>query len=120
MKIWLFLLILVEESQAMASIKTYSTVELRENVEIGSEVIQLMNEEELRRRKTKMLLLNLSGFETNYFELHNEKIRTINRIDREDFLRKKYCFDPERCLIELHLLINNGEEYWIIPIHIVE
>ena len=70
--------------------------------------------------KEKLILLNLSGFETNLFEIRNESILTINSIDREEFLTKKRCFDSEDCLIELHILVNNGEEYWIIPIHILE
>ena len=38
----------------------------------------------------------------------------------EQFLIEKRCFDRSFCLIELHILVNDGFQYWIIPIHIIE
>lgn len=119
MVILLILLLLIGESCSMTSIRTFSTIELEENIEIGSEIIDL-NENQMKFKAKEYLLLNLNGFETNYFEIKNEKMLTKNSIDREEFLERKYCFDPLKCLIEIHLLVNNGEEYWIIPIHIIE
>ena len=115
----LILVLLIKNSCSVTSIRTFSTIELKENIGIGSEIVEL-NEENGKSTHGNYVLLNLSGFETNYFELENKKVRTINSIDREEFLRRKFCFDVSKCLIELHLLVNNGEEYWIIPIHIVE
>jgi hypothetical protein len=50
----------------------------------------------------------------------NESIYTINEIDREKLIGEKRCFDRSKCLIELHILVNDGERYWVIPIHIIE
>ncbi|CAF4266507.1 unnamed protein product, partial [Adineta steineri] len=72
------------------------------------------------KNEMKLILLNLSGFERNYFEIKNENLYTINEIDREDFLNSKKCFDRSYCLIELHILVNDGQQYWVIPIHIVD
>jgi hypothetical protein len=100
------------------SIRTLSTVDLHENVSIGSEVVTLKSE----IGEKKWNLLNLNGYELSYFDIGMDEkvIRTRRRIDREEMLRRKECFDVTYCLIELHVLINDGEEYLVIPIHIVE
>ena len=113
------LLLIVQMTISTTSIKTFPTVNLRENVPIHTKVINLMgNEEEMK--KYKLILLNLGGFETNLFEIKNENIYTINEIDREQFLIEKRCFDRSFCLIELHILVNDGQQYWVVPIHIIE
>lgn len=112
------LLMIIKSSLSTTSIKTYPTVNLTENVPINTKVVKLI--EENIKIKYKLILLNLVGYEINYFEIKNETIYTINEIDREEFLSKKRCFDPLNCLIELHILVNDGKEYWIIPIHIIE
>ena len=99
------------------SIKTYPTVNLTENSRINTEVVKLRRKEE---REMKLILLNLGGFETNLFIIKNESIYTINEIDREQFVGEKRCFDRSYCLIEVHILVNDGEQYWVIPIHIIE
>ncbi len=114
-------LIIIKISLSTTSIKTYPTVNLTENVPINTNVIKLIKEDEnIEMRKMKLILLNLSGFETNLFEIKNENIYTINLIDREQFLGEKRCFNRLYCLIELHILVNDGQEYWVIPIHIIE
>jgi hypothetical protein len=117
----LILLIIIQVSLSTTSIKTYPTVNLTENVPINTNVIKLIKDDEnIEIRKMKLILLNLSGFETNLFEIKNENIYTINLIDREQFLGEKRCFNRLYCLIELHILVNDGQEYWVIPIHIIE
>jgi len=117
----LILLIIIKVSLSTTSIKTYPTVNLTENVPINTNVIKLIKDDEnIEMRKMKLILLNLSGFETNLFEIKNENIYTINLIDREQFLGEKRCFNRLYCLIELHILVNDGQEYWVIPIHIIE
>ena len=121
MKILLNLLILlnlINKVKLTTSIKTYPTVELKENCRIGSEVVRLFatsNDENI-----KLVLLNLGGFERNLFEIKKEKIITINEIDREELIISKRCFNRLKCLIEVHILVNDGEQYWVIPIHILE
>ena len=113
----LFILIyLIQSSFSTTSIKTYPTVELKENVPINTQVISFGE----NQTKLKLVLLNLGGFETNLFVIKNESIYTINEIDREQFLIEKRCFDRLYCLIEVHILVNDGQQYWVIPIHIVE
>jgi len=116
----ILLTMMIEISFSITSIKTYPTVNLTENVPINTNVIKLINEENVEMRKLKLILLNLGGFETNYFEIKNENILTKNLIDREQFVGEKRCFDRFYCLIELHILVNDGEQYWVIPIHIIE
>lgn len=114
MKILLLLLLCMVKMSSMTRIKSYSTIEIQENVEVGKELVNLNEKEK------KKVLLNLNGFETNYFELQNDRVVTKHWIDREEFVQRKYCYEKGACLIELHLLINNGDEYWIIPIQILE
>ncbi len=118
--LFLFLIIFIKLSLSTTSIKTYPTVNLTENVPINTNVIQLISDENIEMRKLKLILLNLGGFETNYFEIKNENILTKNVIDREQFVGEKRCFDRNYCLIEVHILVNDGEQYWVIPIHIIE
>ena len=121
--IYLFiLLIFVKYCLSTTSIKTYPTVNLTENVQINTNVIKLIKEEEKfsEIKNLKLILLNLGGFETNLFEIKNKNIYTINEIDREKLLIEKRCFDRLYCLFELHILVNDGEQYWVIPIHIIE
>ncbi len=119
MLIYLFLLIIiVKSSLSTTSIKTYPTVNLTENVPINTNVIKLIDNNEIK--SLKLILLNLSGYETNLFEIKNENIYTINQIDREQFIGDKKCFDRLFCLIEIHILVNDGQQYWVIPIHIIE
>jgi hypothetical protein len=105
---------IVKVSFSTTSIKTYPTVNLRENCPINSHVITLGGKE------MKLILLNLGGFETNLFVIINSSIYTINEIDREQFLGEKRCFDRSFCLIEIHILVNDGQQYWVVPIHIIE
>jgi len=104
----------VKVSLSTTSIKTYPTVNLRENCPINSHVITLEGKE------MKLILLNLGGFETNLFVIVNSSIYTINEIDREQFIGEKRCFDRLYCLIEIHILVNDGQQYWVVPIHIIE
>ena len=117
----LILLLMVQISISTTSIKTFSTINLHENVPINTKVVDLkMDEEEGEMKKWKLSLLNLGGFETNLFEIKNEKLLTKSSIDREQLLIEKRCFDRLYCLIEVHILVNDGEKYLVIPIHIVE
>jgi hypothetical protein len=109
---------MIRISICTTSIKTFPTINLRENIPIHTKVVNLMLNEEMK--KSKLILLNLGGFETNLFEIKNETILTINEIDREQLLIEKRCFDRLYCLIELHILVNDGQQYWVIPIHIIE
>jgi hypothetical protein len=102
------------ESVFGTSVKTYETIELKENIPINSRVI------DLKLNKSKLILLNLGGFELNLFEIRNESIYTINEIDREKLVGEKRCFDRSYCLIELHILVDDGNQYLVIPIHILE
>ena len=116
------MMMMMKSSTSTTSIKTYPTVHLRENVPINTTVISLLTNEErsVEMKRLKLSLLNLSGFETNLFEIRNGNICTTNEIDREQFVGEKRCFDRLYCLIELHILVNDGQQYWVIPIHIVE
>lgn len=96
-------------------IKSYEVIDLLENSPLNTFVIGL---EEYS--KSKLILLNINEFETKYFSMINGNIYTKNLIDREEFLNKKYCLNKFYCQIELHVFINNGLAYLIIPIHIVE
>ncbi|CAF1094449.1 unnamed protein product [Rotaria sp. Silwood1] len=96
--------------------KTYPTIDLKENIPINTNILQLTKEV----KNLKLILLNLGGFETNLFSINNENLFTINEIDREKLLGEKRCFDRSYCLIELHILVNDGEQYWVIPIHIID
>ena len=115
------LLSLIGVSLSTTSIKTYPTIQLRENCPINTIVLQLVEEKRNEDNEgMKLILLNLSGFEVNLFEIKNRSISTINEIDRERLISEKRCLDRSYCLIELHILVNDGEQYWVIPIHIIE
>ena len=107
---------IIKNNWSITLTKTYPTVDLKENCPINTNVLQLTNEV----KNLKLILLNLGGFETNLFSIRNENIFTMNEIDREQFIGEKRCFDRSYCLIELHILVNDGEQYWVIPIHIIE
>lgn len=113
---YFLLFIIIKRTFSITLTKTYPTVDLKENCPINTNVFQLINEV----KDLKLILLNLGGFETNLFSIKNENIFTINEIDREQLITEKRCFDRSYCLIELHILVNDGEQYWVIPIHIVE
>ena len=106
------------------SIVTYPTVELVENVPVNSLVVSLSSSSSLMMKSinesTKMVLLNLNGYERDMFSLINENIYTKQIIDREEFLIQGYCLNEMYCQIEIHILVNDGYAYWIIPVHIVE
>ncbi|CAF5040533.1 unnamed protein product [Rotaria sp. Silwood1] len=112
----ILLFILIKTSLLTTLTKTYPTIDLKENIPINTNILQLTKEV----KNLKLILLNLGGFETNLFSINNENLFTINEIDREKLLGEKRCFDRSYCLIELHILVNDGEQYWVIPIHIIE
>jgi hypothetical protein len=101
------------------SIRSYSAVAVRENVPIGSEIVDLTK---MNARKMKIDLLNVSGFETEYFQVDSSAsgVRSKSSIDREALVASRRCFDRSYCSIELHLLVNDGEEYWVVPVHVLE
>ncbi|CAF2616397.1 unnamed protein product [Rotaria sp. Silwood2] len=112
----ILLFILIKSCLLTTLTKTYSTIDLKENIPINTNILQLTKE----IQNLKLILLNLGGFETNLFSIKNENLFTINEIDREKLIGEKRCFDRSYCLIELHILVNDGEQYWVIPIHIIE
>ncbi|CAF3565800.1 unnamed protein product [Rotaria socialis] len=112
----ILLFILIKSSYLTTLTKTYPTIDLKENIPKHTNVFQLTREV----KNLKLVLLNLGGFESNLFTIKDENIFTINEIDREKLLGEKRCFDRSYCLIELHILVNDGEEYWVIPIHIID
>ena len=96
-------------------IKTYEIVDLLENSPLNTFVIGLTE-----FSKNKLRILNLNEFERKYFSIINGNIYTNNEIDREEFLNKKYCLNKFNCQIEIHILVDDGLAYLVIPIHIVE
>lgn len=107
--------------EGVTSIKTYPTIDVKENVALHSDVIELKSSNGVGTSRWKLVLLNLAGFESMYFGLNEKNVlQTRHAIDREEFLQAKRCFDRLFCLIELHILVNDGEEYLVLPIHIVE
>lgn len=112
------LLLIIKSSISKTSLITYPIVNLIENSPINSEVVSLKSSIDINKRKYK--LLNINEYERKKFEIKNEKIYIKNEIDRGEFVDKKYCFDNSYCQIELHIIVNNGLEYIIIPIHIIE
>lgn len=119
--LWLLLLLLscIEQSLSKTAITNYATVELVENSPLNTLVIQLTTSFN-QTRTSKFVLLNMIGFESNMFSIVNGSIYTVDYIDREEFLREKYCLDGLYCKIELHVLVDGGQAYWVIPVHIVE
>ena len=100
-----------------SEVKTYPIIDLIENTRKG----EIVHHFDFKRISIeKIVLLNLNGFERNLFEIENENLLTKTSIDREEILEKKFCFDENYCLIELHFIVNDGLSYWIFPIHIVE
>ena len=112
------IVVMISSISTTTSIRTFERVELRENVPLNTTVMNLKMTNE--KKTKKMVLLNLSGFETNLFEIRGDKLQTKSPIDHEEFVERKWCFDRLNCLIELHLLINDGEEYWVIPFHVID
>ena len=105
--------------ECKTSVMTHPRVELIENIPVKSVVVSLSSMMK-RREVRKMNLMNLNGYERRKFEVRNESIYTISEIDREEFVLNGFCLNELYCEIELHLIINDGNDYWIIPIHIVE
>ena len=111
----LLLLLLIGGSAATTSIRTYGTVEVHENVPVGTTIVSV------QEQGAKFYLLNLSGFERRYFEVQRGGSVVVREpIDREEFLQSKRCFDRSHCLLELHILVDDGQQYVVIPVHIVE
>jgi hypothetical protein len=102
------------------SITNYPTIDLVENCPLHTLVVSLSRLNTNLTSTTKLVLLNLNGFESNMFSIINGSIYTVHSIDREEFIDKQYCLDNLYCKIEIHILVNDGNGYWIIPIHIVE
>lgn len=115
---WLVFLC-IKYSFSKTLITNYPTVDLVENSPLNTLVIQLTTSLNITRT-SKLVLLNMSGFEFDVFTIVNGSIYTIDSIDREEFLRRKYCLDNLYCKIELHILVDDGLAYCVIPIHIVE
>ncbi|CAF0846479.1 unnamed protein product [Adineta ricciae] len=115
---WL-VLVFIKYSFSKTLITNYPTVDLVENSPLNTLVIQLTTSLNITRTP-KLFLLNTSGFECDVFTIVNGSIYTINSIDREEFLRRKYCLDNLYCKIELQILVDDGLAYWVIPIHIVD
>jgi len=113
------LFILIKLTYCKISITNYPTVDLLENSPLNTFVVSLSRLTNLTN-STKLVLLNLNGYETTMFSIINGSIYTINSIDREEFIEKQYCLDNLYCKIEIHILVNDGNGYWIIPIHIIE
>jgi len=113
------LFVLIKYSFSKTSIRNYSIIDLYENSPINTFVVSLNSSNNIDN-SLKFVLLNLNGYETNKFEIKNGNIYTRNDIDREEFVEKNYCLDNSYCKIELHILVNDGFEYLIIPIHIIE
>jgi len=113
-------LILIKYSLSKTSIITYPLVDLIENSPINTSIISLTSSSSLKLNKRKYVLLNINEYETDKFEIRNENIYTKNEIDREEFIEKNYCLNNSYCQIEVHIIVNDGLEYIIIPIHIIE
>ncbi len=113
------LFMLIKYSFSKTSIRNYSIIDLYENSPINTLVVSLNSSNNIDN-SIKFVLLNLNGYETNKFEIKNGNIYTRNEIDREEFVEKNYCLDNSYCKIEIHILVNDGFEYLIIPIHIIE
>lgn len=110
----------IELIEGKTKILTYPQVELKENLPVGTRIVEWKKIN--FGRKVKMTLLEVNGYEMRYFQVNDNDHELILReeIDREEFLDQKRCFDRKYCLIELHFLINDGEEYAVLPLHIVE
>lgn len=100
------------------SMKTYSIVDLIENSPLNTRIVTF--DDQWKNETNKIILLNLNGFEKEMFSIVNGTVLTSSSIDREEMIEKKRCLDPLYCLIELHFIVNDAAEYWIVPIHIVE
>ncbi|CAF1115721.1 unnamed protein product [Didymodactylos carnosus] len=109
-----FILIIVYVVNS-TSITNYPVVNIKENAPVDTLVIQLPVDQ------NKIMLLNMSGFELNYLTLNksDNSIRIKKLIDREQFVNDHYC-DKQQCLVELHLLVQDGLKYWVIPLHILD
>ena len=109
------LVLLLGVCASTTSIRTYGTVEVHENIPTGTNIVSL------QEQSAKFYLLNLSGFERRFFEVQRGGSVVVREpIDREEFLQSKRCFDRSYCVIELHVLVDDGQQYVVIPVHIVE
>ena len=98
-------------------ITTYPTVDLLENSPLNTLVTRLRVSE---ATKSKMMLLNMMGFESEMFAIVNGSLCTTSVIDREQLIDEKRCSDRFYCLVEIHILVDDGLAYWVIPVHVVE
>jgi hypothetical protein len=98
-------------------ITTYPTVDLLENSPVNTLVSHLRVSESAR---SKMMLLNMMGFESEMFTIVNGSLCTASVIDREQLIDEKRCSDRFYCLVEIHILVDDGLAYWVIPVHVVE
>lgn len=112
--LWILFQLIIKCSYSDPLIKNYQIVDLLENSPLNTFVI------ELTKSSHKLILLNINGFESKYFSIINGNIYTKNLIDREEFLHEKYCLNKFYCQIELHILVDDGLAYWVVPIHIIE
>lgn len=103
----------LNSSNAGGQVKTYPIVDLEENSPLDGFVHRF-------ETKRKLVLLDLNGFEREFFKVEKNFVRLQRNVDREEMLEKKRCFDENYCLIELHFIVDDGLSYWILPIHIVE
>jgi hypothetical protein len=110
--IFVFQLILIDST----FVRTFPTLDIEENLPIESEIIDFKVHLNLR----ELILLNLNDFERDLFLIENRTLIIRNEIDREEFLQQRRCSNEDYCLIELHFIVNSGDEYWILPLHIVE
>ena len=108
--------LLIADSLSTTAVTNYPTVDLWENCPINTLVLPLTDD----AKKYKLVLLNMAGFESNMFSVVNGSVYTTNVIDREQLVAEKRCFDRSSCTIELHVLVDDGLAYWVIPVHIVE
>ena len=99
-------------------ITTYPTVDLLENSPLNTLVTHLRVSEAAAR--SKMMLLNMVGFESEMFAIVNGSLCTASVIDREQLIDEKRCSDRFYCLVEIHILVDDGLAYWVIPVHVVE
>ena len=92
-RLWI-LFILVKCLHCQPIIETFSTVDLLENSQLNTFVIQLIEQlTSVDNSSTKLVRLNLSGFERDLFSIIHGSLYTKGAIDREEMLAKKYCMN---------------------------
>ena len=115
------LFILIECSISKSLIRTSPIVDLVENSRLNTFVIQLNESLDIANTTShKFVLLNINGFESKLFSIINGNIYTKDLIDREELIDNNYCSGRPYCKIELHILVDDGLAYMVIPIHIIE